>query len=521
MNEYGAGGFAAGITEGLKTVQQGMLTAESIHASREKRRQQAQEHTASMQQAATKQSSSELQLEQLQLELKEMKGQLAKRDSFQSLDAYRKTGDAKYLNLARESSPELQKISPDVASFSNLKDYSPEKLQSLGLTQEMIDQNPGRYTVLTTKDNRTMALDMYAAYAKSGYLAYMDDQDIKEITARTARAQGQAGAIGAEKQLADMTAFFEANPNATYAEWQSKVAMSDPKTQIDITKTKAQITEIEAKTKKALAQAQAALANPGNQRRDSLKQLEDAIAMLNDPNTPPEKRDALVSWIDKASTSAGYATQERSLGDLTGERKKALEIVDSSKPDLAQARSIQDQIIADLPATEVTKVKAAEKLAETNYNTASGVDRLLDNHLTGKLKVDADAVANAETWVKKNIGDVNPEVARKVRFDTEAGMLLAGYIKELSGTAASDAEVQRLTNIFLAGSYADEDAIKESMDAFRQSLRAKNKTLLEPYKDTLPHSYLTYTGKGKPKVDLSKYVTGSNSGGIKLDDLWR
>lgn len=260
-----------------------------------------------------------------------------------------------------------------------------------------------------------------------------------------------------------------------------------------------------------------------NQRRDSLKQVEEVIEKLKDPKLPADERANLESWLKKATTSASYSTQERSLGDLAQERKRASEIVQSydGKPEtLQEARDIQDQIVADLEETEKAKVKKTEQLVETNYNTAAGVDRILTGYLDGDTKdvVDADIISSAKTWANKNLGNEVQASLKKVQFDTEAGMLLAGYIKELSGTAASDAEVQRLTNIFLAGKYTDEAYIKASMEAFRDSLRERNKTLLANYEDTLPYTTLAYTrGKPKSKVDLSKYVTDSASSKPAVD----
>lgn len=254
----------------------------------------------------------------------------------------------------------------------------------------------------------------------------------------------------------------------------------------------------------------------GSQRRDSLRQIEEVMEKLKDPNLPADERASLEAWLKKATTSASYATQERSLDDLAQERKRAIEIVESydGKPEtLQKAKNIQDQILADLSETEKAKVKKTEALVETNYNTAAGVDRILTKYLEGDTEdiVDADAIASAKTWVNKNLGNEVQKSLKKVQFDTEAGMLLAGYIKELSGTAASDAEVQRLTNVFLAGKYTDEVYIKASMEAFRDSLRERNKTLLTNYKDKLPYTILAYT-KDKPgsKVDLNKFVTGGN-----------
>jgi hypothetical protein len=90
-------------------------------------------------------------------------------------------------------------------------------------------------------------------------------------------------------------------------------------------------------------------------------------------------------------------------------------------------------------------------------------------------------------------------------------MMLAGLIKEMSGTAAADAEVSRLMSNFLGGNFTDERYIKETMKSFSSYLRTKNNTLGKQYKDSLPYTVGTTTNL-KPKSSQPTKSVGGNKG---------
>lgn len=222
-------------------------------------------------------------------------------------------------------------------------------------------------------------------------------------------------------------------------------------------------------------------------RRDALQQFEDA---LDAAGIPKDQRGGLYqSYIQKTLEGVSSVAKESDVSQLGAYRKTARMLFSpesANDPEwFTKARTIQDKILSNLDEKEkAVAFKAAESL-EANAGAIAGINRLLNGQIE---RVDKDILQSSIDWIRTKTGTENAQTLANIDFNTQAGMLLANYIKAMSGTAASDAEVQRLMGSFLAGNFTDERYIKQSMKSFMTFLQNSNNTMASKYRDTLPYT---------------------------------
>lgn len=234
-------------------------------------------------------------------------------------------------------------------------------------------------------------------------------------------------------------------------------------------------------------------------KMDSLTQFLTSMEMAG--ISPTEQQRYLAKWVDKSVAGVGYNKEDMNVEQLTGSRTDARSLFTPQASSMSKeqwstkAREVQDNILSNLQDQEKSAaLKATEKL-EANHLMATGIEKLLTQALP---KVDKDAIANAKTYVLSLAGIENKQAFANIDFNTRSGMLLAGYIKAMSGTAASDTEVTRLLNSLEAGKLSDESYIKQSMQSFAKQLRADNNNLGKMYIDVMPYT-IGKTTNLKPK----------------------
>lgn len=249
-------------------------------------------------------------------------------------------------------------------------------------------------------------------------------------------------------------------------------------------------------------------------RMDSYTQALTAFMAGNPNATPDEIQNFNADFADQAIAGKGHVAETKDLGALTGSRKEAESLFNPStapkdtKTWLSSARQAQDTIMTDLDEKEKTQVMDVSKALYANHNTALMVEGLLNGQVP---KVDKDAIQSGLDWVRSKVGIENTQTLNNVDFNTKSGMLLAGYIKEMSGTAASDAEVSRLLGNLLGGNLTDETYIKQSMKAFATFLRTKNNSMAKPFMNTIPYDIGRTTNlKPKPSETNSQKSVGGN-----------
>lgn len=224
-------------------------------------------------------------------------------------------------------------------------------------------------------------------------------------------------------------------------------------------------------------------------KMDSLTQFLTSMEMAG--IGPEEQQQYLAKWVNKSVAGVGYNKEDMNVEQLTGSRSDAKSLFTPQASSMSKeqwstkSREVQDNILSNLQDQEKSAaLKATEKL-EANHLMATGIEKLLTQALP---KVDKDAIANAKTYVLSLTGIENKQAFANIDFNTRAGMLLAGYIKAMSGTAASDTEVTRLLNSLEAGKLSDETYIKQSMQSFSKQLRADNNNLGKMYIDVMPYT---------------------------------
>jgi len=227
-------------------------------------------------------------------------------------------------------------------------------------------------------------------------------------------------------------------------------------------------------------------------RRDSLQQYMEALTLAGVPEN--EKPAYLQKWVQKSTEGVGAVSKETDVGQLSGDREEAKNLYTANAANdpewSTKARNIQDRILSN--ADEKVKKSAydTEEKLKGNHNTASNIERILK---TAVPKIDKDLVQNTVDWVRTKVGAEAAQTFANVDFNTRAGMLIAAYVKEISGTAASDKERADRINDLLSGNYTDEVYIKQSMKTFANELRAENNTMAKGIIDVLPYSVSKYT----------------------------
>ena len=232
----------------------------------------------------------------------------------------------------------------------------------------------------------------------------------------------------------------------------------------------------------------------GSQRRDSLAQEVEAFGKGN-PNATPKEWEAFYRrYSEKKDIGTGGRRESEDIIELSTEQKKAEKVsaVEPTKFNVAEARDTENKIFAKLDEKKKKSVQDDVDKMKSNFHLANNLNRILTTTAT---KIDKDAVADAKTFVEKKIGRESAQSLANVDFNTRSGILLANFMKEMSGTAVADAEVNRLRNILLGGDLTDETYVKTAIASFASELEDQNIELGSTLGDTAPYSVNKYTTK--------------------------
>lgn len=207
----GGYGIAQGINQGMQTINQGLKDRFTIQ-------QEAEKQAAYLKTQDLVQQSTEQQIEQSKLQIQEMKTQIAKRDAFDVLSGYEQSGDASILNTVKDNPMMANLLSKmNISSFNNIKDYSEEKLQSLGVTPEMLQDKTKRIVIVNRPDGSTVAMDMMPVYASSGFLPKLGEQKLNQLTLE----KTQAEATKATTETNSMINWLTAHPDKTVKDYEA------------------------------------------------------------------------------------------------------------------------------------------------------------------------------------------------------------------------------------------------------------------------------------------------------------
>jgi len=423
--EYGIG---QGIVQGMQLANQGMMNVESIQASREQRRQNAEKTTAYLQTAQVQQEASSEQLKILQFKFDEMQKQKAKEDSYNAFNAYEETGDTKYINLAVSKNPLLKTIydNHSVVSTSSVKDLSEDKLSELGY-----DSTKYVRPIVVTKTDGTQEIqDLVGTYAASGYLKEMRKNKLDDLVLRVKENQMKAA---------------EAETGVTVAKGELSTNL---------------VNELNAKVKAGEMTTEEAwtMLNNKTSGKSEMKPFDIQTAeyfgklktKINNGVATPEETATYNSWLTKEGGS-GVAANEKISIDVSKLENKGINLADPKfSIDKVDAK---DKVLVNTAIRDLEETPGGKKLV-TNISKKLG-DGLGAVQAASTKIADLATKENVETAVVKNqidavkqyipeaLKDVTEEDLKDVNFRQAYLSVTATMLKMQSGLTVSEAEANR------------------------------------------------------------------------------
>lgn len=451
MSIQGNIGLVQGFNQGMQQVREGMRhTTDTRRAMQEMANKQSiYSQTSSM---------NEMKLEKMEMELKALRKDNAKKSTFESLSAYQETGDVKYLNEIL-AIPELAKSFQGVSSWEKL-DVNNEAHQGImaqiGLDADTVNADPKRYTVVN-KNGKKHISDIYGAYAKTGYLAKMKQNDLDAIVSSQKKLKVQQEQVQLDTDTAKYNAAMEyqkAGGDMNLWDWDEGRPVTAA----------------------------------GPDRRDTLLQVETAQQSANDARAAYDKnptkenfealQDAKVAEM-KLTGGAGLVRHEREAAELSQAENVGKQLLAGTPLDANVDRSrLENNVLLS------DKGKYIKKQREEFDSKARNVEK------TTKLAKDIEAAVNSETvktgiWdsAKQYLAKITPEgfhrllglsekeIIEHLKLEGRVGQVVAAYLKDMSGTAASEQEAQRTLNYIVGSKLIQEGYKVELFNTFTNELR--------------------------------------------------
>jgi len=496
MNGYMAGSIGAGIAEASKEVQKGMVQAYDIKSRRDLQAQQLQrQNTLDIQRQSQFEQESKLkdiQLQQMQIQLKQLTDDIAKKDTYSGFDAYRVSkGDTKFLNNKLKN-PNIKKVAKGINGFYKIDINSQQDLELLkkkGLTPEDIEDEKSdapRYVKVTIDNSNPGSfeiLDLYTLYAGTGYMNTMKKEEIEALTLKAKKLalkkeQSVAGLqkikTKSEVEAQDFLQWkkIPGNENKTFSEYEQ------------IGKPVEQPTVTTATLKDEYANLKIEASN-GELSKDKQVRMDVLNKLFSTDND--EKRQILSDGIKITSKYKGNLF-DIDINDKDIIAAKLYAQQAGIKPDAKANRELKDQF--NTVKTGKRLVKEIEKLGDEELSRG-----LYDTGIQKMKKLLSD----------KKFEDMSEEEKAKaltsINMNTKLGMFLAKYIKSISGTAVAEAEYNRLKDLFSGSSFDNIQSLKEGVKAFVGELDTQ-------FKDSLQTSLLdnpaTTLDLAKRYKDLTK-----------------
>lgn len=492
-------GISVGINEGLNQVNKSLINAEQIKSNRDEKRQEAyyRQEALGMQRESHKQQSdyNAQALEQMKMKVDAMSNELIKEKTYNYMSAFKKTGEAKYLNMAYKSNPALQSAYPNITSLDSPLDYADDVLTKLGADKEIINADKGRYVIATDASGGKKLVDMYGIYAQTGVLNIMekDEQDkmkysldVQKTKLQMQQAQSsmatdamQRSNLSLDNQskrqklemdkllFDDVKEWLQANPDMRYTDYQTKIAnQSDP------SKMKA-MSELEDKKK-----------------ADSVDQF-----ITQDP----DKFKSLITSANK-SDKVTIGDKEYSMYEVAKKYQTAMD---------------KDN---KLDTSYMSELRGKRNVILGSDRVLSQVDKLPEWNLSTKLSSEAESVVG--DFVKSLGNDVSKNQEAGAKAETELKRLgiesymfpvIADYIKAMSGAAVAEGERASYMKNMTAGWMSDKSALKTALGGFRSSVNDSFDSSLDTLKTTHPRTYLDLRVDNAPASKSEEGTSSSSS----------
>jgi len=458
MNGIKAQAIGSGIERAAQNIQRGVLGAYDIKTRRELQEQGKQrtdiidaQRTA---QFASSEQLKDLQIQNMNLQLKKLTDESTKKETYSSFDGYRHSGgDVKYLNSALKNE-NVKRLMNGVNGMYKLNTTSEEDislLNKIGVSAEDISDegfDPTRYVKVTRDGSAPGAydiVDLYGAYAKTGYINTMRKEEIDELTMSAKKAATRKSeALAGQEELETESAakWLESNPTKSYQDY------------LNIKKTAStRITTASLKSEYADLQVEQSTGDLSKENEIRLQVLDRLFKTDSD-----EKREILKTGIGITAKYKGQLFEE------------AMEITDddilASKLYAQQAGIKPDAKVNRDFKEEFNTVRHGRRLVED-------VIALKDEELSrGIVDTGIKAVTKLLTdeGFKKLSKEDQAKQLKTIEMDTKLGMFLAKYIKSISGTAVADAEFTRLTNLFSGSQFNNVQTLRQGVVTFVKEL---------------------------------------------------
>lgn len=421
-------GIAQGINHGMQIATQGMLNVESIQASREARRQNAEKTAAYLQSSQVQQDTSKQQLEILQFKFDEMQKQKAREDSYNAFNAYEETGDIKYLNLVREKNPLLGDMfnKNGVVSMSSLGEFSEDTLKEMGYT-------PGKFAkpiVFNKSDGSRVIGDLTGTYVASGYLKEMRKYKLDDLVLKVKENQMKAA---------------EAETGVTVAKGELSTSL--------VNDLNAKVANGEMTTEEAWTMLNNKTSGKAEMKPFDIQTAEyfgGLKTKIDNGKATPEETATYNSWLTKESGSS-VAANEKISNDI---KKLETKNIDLASPDFSLDKvDTKDKVAVNTAIRDLENTPGGKKLV-TNISKKLG-DGIGAVQTASTKLADLATKENVETAVVKNqvdavkqyipeaLKDVDEEDLKDVNFRQAFLSVTATMLKLQSGLTVSEAEAQR------------------------------------------------------------------------------
>jgi len=489
-----AGGLGSAIAAGMTGVQQG----ESRAIARERAQKQNQLLETQMQQAQYQQSlqkSPEQIAEEnkvLMQQTKALNEKLSRQETYGAFQKFNIDGNTGHLNRLLKNPSVNQSFSSQIPQFTNItavsdinlasdedqallrkhnldpevvkqlqdtrsqmKNMTPEQIKAAGLDPDHEGFN--RFVKVQGMDEAGQPsyelVDMYEVFAKTGYLSSLDSQALDMQLKRASITKVKTGGKGETKFSYTKEQYEAAVPADKRAEYSMLEWIDDQKR------------ATQAKGIKASKEQEAETGTP------ITPQYDEAGAVIE--ASPFEKEMAQGSLEFKEGLSETVT--------LTGNKKEA-------EQRYQRAKTLQGK---EAPTTETTNYLTKRSSMVSSF-------KILQDKLS-TLKMDKNAFTRVKNAVAKFAGagatgtisaDDLAKFKNELSFNAELKVVMAQFVKDMSGAAVTEQERAMYSNIIEGGAWSTKEAMVASISGFTEGLTSHYENTLDGIKTEYPRTFI-------------------------------
>ena len=433
----GGYGIAVGINQGLEKVDNAFNRRSELQMLAQQQEQQRNLYNINY-------SNAEQNNKILMDKVAQLERDNARKDAFQAFDSFEAAGDTKYLNLAIKDNQMLKTAmdSSGITSISNIRDFTPEKLASLGYKEKEFV----RPVVFNKADGTQQIGDLFTEYGKFGYLEranqnVLNDYKVKVEGLKLANEENKlaVGNVETDNYLNYVNQMIEAGKMPL----SMKEFGKPPKTSSD------------GSDIKTSTQAIVKLAELNTIPDDKLTDLqrEQKKLFTGLANTDSDVKRQVIGEANKVTTkfTDGVSNKPVTLEDVNS--VTTAEALTNTTGDKATVKTLTDNF---------TTLKQGYKLVDS-VNSLSNDE--IERGIVDQGLLEAKSLFSDSNFTKLSTEE-KLKTLKTVKFNTRLGSYLADYIRSISGTAASEAEFERLKGVLIGGSFNNIQTVKTAINEF-------------------------------------------------------